>query len=627
MFLLLGIYLLLLSILTAFFSIIVYFLFKRVKLLDKWVICHFILLTLSMISLLFSYIDSDFSVFSIIMNSSSLQPIFYKFSALWGNHEGSMLLWCWILSFITYTGTFWRKMYKDIWNIFFLIQLVLSLLFESYTFFLSNPYQLIEFRVLDGVELLPVLQDPILLIHPPIIYIGYLLLSVPFSLFFCWYYWIRKDLRQSFLSQWYRYCWKYTLLSTMFLTFGISLGSWWAYYELGWGGWWFWDPVENASLLPWICNIILIHSLLGFYSNRYLRYLGLHFSFFSFFFVLLGTFSVRSGILESVHSFASDFFRGTFFLILILFLIILYLLSLRSIFFQPVLKENSLSLSNTSVYKSPNILFFQIFYFLLFLFTICIGMFYPLLRKLLVLFSVYLFDITVGSEFYNNFISLFLWSFLFFLALGSNSKKISCIVRGLLFSISILSIAFFFQLSNLNLKESIDFLFIILVIYVLVENRTLGTASFSVFFAHLSISLFIFFVKLWSKYSFEIHELVSIGDRYLINSDISLILRGYNVFRGPNYESVYGNFLLLDDHKYLGFLFPEKRHYFNQDFYSSKVDIVSNFIYDIQIVFGDGNFYNGWSINLYYYPYMTFIWISCLMLTLSFLYSFYRKFK
>nr|YP_007890629.1 heme lyase [Jakoba bahamiensis]AGH24123.1 heme lyase [Jakoba bahamiensis] len=634
MLLLIGTYFLFFSILLSILYIFFIFHLFFYKLSRYWSILHFIFLTICIFCLFYGYLHTEFSVYSIYLNDSSFLPLFYKFSALWSNHEGSMLLWCWVLSAIIYSCLFWEKCTDEFKYLTIWVLSIISFLFEIYTFSYSNPFQRIEFRVLEGSELLPILQDPVLIIHPPIIYIGYLLLSIPFSLFFVWAYLvlykkISWDTEQYFFLQWVRYCSLYTLLSASFLTFGIALGSWWAYYELGWGGWWFWDPVENASLLPWISSIILIHLLLGAHSRKWFRILSYHFSFLSFFISLFGTFLVRSGILESVHSFVSDSSRGYFLLLMILFFLLLYLIFVTNLTVR-TRSYNLGVLSQLNLYRWPDSLFLSFFYLILFLFIILWGMFYSLFQKVFYFFSSSISNITIGPEYYNNSISLFLWSFLFFLGISSNRLSYFCILRAIVFS-GVISLCFYLFFSDrilLTLFDSLDLYFCLYVFYILIENMTASSIRVQMFLSHFFITLFIFFVKLWSLCSVEFHEYIRPGDKIYISNSLELLFRGCNLFRGPNYETLQANFLLLGGGAlFNGFLFPEKRHYFHQDFYSSKVDIITNPLYDLQVLIGDGHLYQGWSMSFYYYPFMLLIWISCFGVVISFLVSFFYKWR
>ena len=272
----------------------------------------FTLLAISFLLLIVSFINSDFSVKLVANNSHVLKPVLYKVAGAWGNHEGSMLLWVLILSvylFLFQTSS--RDYPKVLVRNVILVQLSTIALFLFYLLVLSNPFERLEFPPLKGQDLNPILQDVLLVAHPPILYLGYLGLSIPFSIAVGFLLTNDRNLNiVSLLRFW-------SLVPFVFLTLGILLGSIWAYYELGWGGWWFWDPVENVSLLPWLINLALLHSILILERRNSLLNWTILLSIMGFSFSMIGTFVVRSGLITSVHAFANDPSRGLFILLII----------------------------------------------------------------------------------------------------------------------------------------------------------------------------------------------------------------------------------------------------------------------------------------------------------------------
>ena len=268
------------------------------------------LIVFSFLILVINYIYSDFSVLNVYNNSHTNKPLIYKITGTWGNHEGSLLMWLTILSIYGLSLLYFIKNLPK--NFAFKIMLVLTLInlgFIGFTIFTSNPF-IRTFPVpVDGLGLNPVLQDPGLAFHPPLLYLGYVGLTIPFS------FAIAALLQEEVSGDWARSVKPWILISWIFLTLGITLGSWWAYYELGWGGWWFWDPVENISLLPWLLTTALLHSVKVTEKRDRLKSWTILLSILSFSLTLLGTFIVRSGLLTSVHAFASDPARGVFILI------------------------------------------------------------------------------------------------------------------------------------------------------------------------------------------------------------------------------------------------------------------------------------------------------------------------
>ena len=261
-----------------------------------------------------AYVSSDFTNFNVFENSHSSKPLIYKIAGTWGNHEGSMLLWLLIMNLYTLLFSFNKTLDEDLKKLTLFFQSLLYLCFALFVIFTSNPFLVNSIIVNEGLGLNPILQDPALAIHPPMLYLGYVGFSLVLSL----------SIAGSFLnkinSTWVKTTKNWTLFCWSMLAAGIGLGSYWAYYELGWGGWWFWDPVENVSLMPWIAGLALVHSLMITQKNQLLKRWIVFLSILCFSLSVFGTFLVRSGILTSVHSFASDPSRGIF--ILILFLII-----------------------------------------------------------------------------------------------------------------------------------------------------------------------------------------------------------------------------------------------------------------------------------------------------------------
>ena len=269
----------------------------------------FLLILLAFMSLMNAYIVSDFSVTNVILNSHSEKPLLYRISGVWSNHEGSLLLWVLILTFYSFCIlVFSNELPSKLLSRVLAIQSLISAGFIGFILFTSNPFLRTFPPVLNGNGLNPVLQDPGLAFHPPLLYMGYVGMSVPFSFAIAALMSHKVD---SIFARWIR---PWVLCSWCFLTLGISLGSWWAYYELGWGGWWFWDPVENASFMPWLAATALLHSSVVAEKRESLKSWTILLSIIAFSLSLLGTFLVRSGVLTSVHAFASDPARGLYIL-------------------------------------------------------------------------------------------------------------------------------------------------------------------------------------------------------------------------------------------------------------------------------------------------------------------------
>ena len=273
-------------------------------------IAQFGFVLLAFIALILAYLGSDFSVLNVWQNSHSAKPLIYKFSGTWGNHEGSMLLWVLILTlFGAIIGLFGKNIPPTLRANVIAVQGLISFAFILFILTTSNPFERIIPPPVEGNDLNPILQDIGLAIHPPLLYVGYVGFSISFS------FAVAALIDGRIDAAWARWIRPWTLLAWTFLTLGIAMGSYWAYYELGWGGWWFWDPVENASFMPWLIGTALLHSAVVMEKRNALKVWTILLAILTFSFSLLGTFLVRSGVLTSVHAFATDPARGLFILI------------------------------------------------------------------------------------------------------------------------------------------------------------------------------------------------------------------------------------------------------------------------------------------------------------------------
>ena len=273
--------------------------------LSQAAVLQFVLIAVAFLALIQAFVTSDFSLLLAVNNSHSLKPLIYKISGVWGNHEGSMVLWIFILvTFGAMVAAFGRRLPSDLLTLVLATQSLLTAAFAGFTLFTSNPFARVFPAPLQGNDLNPVLQDIGLAIHPPLLYAGYVGFSICFS------FAIAALISGRIDQAWARWVRPWAMLSWLFLTLGIAMGSYWAYYELGWGGWWFWDPVENASFMPWLAGTALLHSALVMEKRNALKIWTVFLSIITFSLSLLGTFLVRSGILTSVHTFASGPTRG-----------------------------------------------------------------------------------------------------------------------------------------------------------------------------------------------------------------------------------------------------------------------------------------------------------------------------
>ncbi|HEY0033010.1 MAG TPA: heme lyase CcmF/NrfE family subunit, partial [Devosia sp.] len=353
--------------------------------LSQGAVLQFVLVAVAFAALIQAFVTSDFSLALARNNSHSLKPLIFKISGVWGNHEGSMVLWILILvAFGAMVAAFGRRLPEDLLTLVLATQSLLTAAFAGFTLFTSNPFERVPVPPLEGNDLNPVLQDIGLAIHPPLLYIGYVGFSVCFS------FAIAALISGRIDQAWARWVRPWTMLSWTFLTLGIAMGSYWAYYELGWGGWWFWDPVENASFMPWLAGTALLHSALVMEKRNALKIWTIFLSIITFSLSLLGTFLVRSGILTSVHTFASDPTRGLVILTLLALVIggAFFLFALRASslrqggLFAPVSREGALILNNLFLATAVG--------------AVLVGTLYPLLLDALTGTSI-----SVGAPYFN----------------------------------------------------------------------------------------------------------------------------------------------------------------------------------------------------------------------------------
>ena len=388
-------------ILSIFFSFLsnLFFFKKKIKLSIHTFNWSSILTITSFLLLIFYFSSSNFSISAVYENSHTLKPFFYKLSGTWGNHEGSLLLFILIVGLY---GTLFSLFYdKNItfksWVIFF--QNNIYLIFLIFLIVKSNPFDLIIPTPEEGLGLNPILQDPLLVFHPPFLYLGYVGFSLTLSLV------LAALVTKQLDSTWAKISWPWVMSSWVFLTIGITLGSIWAYYELGWGGYWFWDPVENASLMPWLAGTALIHSLLVLKIKNKMQNWTALLAILTFSLSLLGTFLVRSGILNSVHAFANDPDRGIF------ILVIIFLITTISLLIHTFYSSHTTNYK-ISFFSKENFLNINNLFLLFFLFIILLGTIYP------IILSALNESISIGPDYYNTILAPFIFIFLIAMSIG-----------------------------------------------------------------------------------------------------------------------------------------------------------------------------------------------------------------
>ncbi len=579
---------------------------------------QFPLTLFSFICLITSFLMDDFSLKYVSSNSNSLLPYYYKISATWAGHEGSMLLWCLVLSFWTFLASIYSRDLEETFRLKFLsIMGILNLGFLTFLIFTSNPFDKNLSIPIDGKDLNPLLQDFGLIVHPPMLYMGYVGLSVVFS------FAVTCLLERDFKPEWAKWIRPWALVSWSFLTLGIALGSWWAYYELGWGGWWFWDPVENASFMPWLITTALIHSLITCEQKSMFKNWTILLSIIAFSLSLLGTFLVRSGILTSVHSFANDPARGAF--------ILLFLTIITGAALILYLKNSSQMNDKTSFRFFSRESFFLINNILLVTatFTILLGTMYPLILDILGLEKI-----SVGVPYYNA-VFLPLMIPLVFLAgyipILFSSRRRDIKNQAKYFFISFIIIILFsflgiilFDEYNLSIFIGL-FLFFWIMLNLLYElmkkiimtrNIEHLTKNIGMFMAHLGLAVFILGATMVENSKIEKEIILSLNEKVDIN-DYTFEFISLTETEGPNYSAMIGHFRVAENNKFITDMYPEKRLYNSSEMPMTEAGIDPGLTRDLYITLGTMIDQDKWSVRIYHKPLIRLIWIGALMMVLG----------
>ena len=585
--------------------------FRNQKQLDTKLInfsfIQLFLVLISFFSLILSFVFSDFSNETVFNNSHSTKPLFYKIAGTWGNHEGSLLLWLLVLTLFIFVFLIRTKNLSKNYRILTsLFQQIIIIGFFVFLIKTSNPFNYVFPIPNEGLGLNPILQDPALAIHPPILYLGYVGTSIIFSS-------VLAATTLNYISKsWASHIKSWILVSWIFLTLGILLGSIWAYYELGWGGFWFWDPVENVSLMPWLALTTLLHCSLVLEKRSTLSSWVIILSITTFTLSMCGTFLVRSGILNSVHTFANDPERGLF---ILAFLFILILISLIIFFlFHKAENQNLVSFSLLSKETSILINNWLMMYFLS---VVLIGTVYPIFLD--VISSE---QISVGPPFYHKLIIPVLIPFLIFMAIGPQLKWIKSEIEGKLYLVTLLILSIlisFFILKNLGIKLLINTVLIGSAFYLLfITTNDLLLKKFkniSQNLSHLGFSLFILSILFNNIFSSEIITNLKVGESFT-NDKFKIVFNDLKKLKKKNYVSFKGNFsVIVDDIE--DKLEPELRVYNQPNIVTSEADIKTTFLTDkfmtMNIVQNEQYF----NIRYQVKPFMLWIWISVLLITLG----------
>jgi cytochrome c-type biogenesis protein CcmF len=579
------------------------------------------LVILSFLILDYAFYANDFSVYYVATTSNSHLPLMFRLAAIWGGHEGSMLFWVTILAVWTLAVTFFAKELPLRFRSSLLAVMgLITVGFVMFILFTSNPFERIFPAPYDGRDLNPLLQDPGMVFHPPLLYMGYVGFSVAFA------FAIAALLDGRLDVTWARWTRPWTTAAWVFLTLGIALGSRWAYYELGWGGWWFWDAVENASFMPWLIGTALIHSLAVTEKRNAFKAWTVLLSICAFSLSLLGTFLVRSGVLTSVHAFATDPSRGLFILLFLVVVIggALVLFALRAP--SVGLGEKFDLVSRESFLLSNNVILFTATG------SVLLGTLYPLIID-----AMGIGKISVGPPYFDTVFVAIMVPGIFLMGIGpvANWKKATLpdlasklkwamgvsivsallvpnimgrispmIVIGLLMAFWVMSSLFVLVKGRLSLLSTGT---------VLQKFKTFGPAFNGMLLAHFGLAIFIVGVTMVKGYEREHDITMQDGETRLING-YDFRFEGIKPIRGPNYVAKQGQFYVTKGGKDVALLTPEKRLYPVQGAVMTEASISINPVRDIYISLGEELEEGGWSIRIYFKPFVQWIWFGCLLM-------------
>jgi cytochrome c-type biogenesis protein CcmF len=580
--------------------------------------------------LMTAFVTSDFTVANVMQNSNSLQPMIYKVSATWGNHEGSMVLWVLILAvFGAMVAAFGRNLPPSLKARVLSVQSMTGVGFLLFILLTSNPFERVIPAPLDGRDLNPLLQDPGLAFHPPMLYVGYVGFSMAFS------FAIAALIEGKVDAAWARWVRPWTLVAWSFLTAGIGLGAWWAYYELGWGGWWYWDPVENASFMPWLVGTALLHSSIIVEKRDALKTWTILLAILTFSLSLIGTFLVRSGVLTSVHAFATDPERGVFILLLLVVAIggslVLYAWRAPLLkgggLFAPISREGALVLNNLLLTTAAA--------------TVFIGTLYPLFLEA--------FDggkVSVGPPFFNaTFVPLMIP---LVLALGVGpmlgwkrgdlAGAIARLKFAFVFTLVVTIVAAYvswgrsiFGVLGLTLAGWLagcvltEFgarigLFRLESRDVLRRMTGMPRGAWGMTIAHLGFAITVAGASGASLWQDEVIENLRPGETLsIVGYDFTL--RNVDTVQGPNYTAQRGVFTVRRDGMVITTLAPERRRYIVTGTETTEAALYSQWHADLYAVIGQGGGKDGgkesWTVRLYFKPLVPWLWAGTLLMVLG----------
>ncbi len=582
---------------------------------------QFLLVAASFAALTWAFVTSDFSLRLVYLNSHSAKPMLYKISGTWGNHEGSMLLWVLILAlFGAMAAWFGNGLPPTLRARVLAVQASVSVAFYAFILFTSNPFLRMGVPPFDGQDLNPLLQDPGLAFHPPFLYLGYVGLSICFSFAVAALIEGRVD------AAWGRWVRPWTLAAWVFLTIGIALGSWWAYYELGWGGFWFWDPVENASFMPWLFAAALLHSAIVVEKREALKSWTILLAILAFGFSLIGTFIVRSGLLTSVHAFANDPERGVFILMILVFFtggaLTLFAARAQTMeakgVFGVASRESALVANNVLLAVSS--------------FVVFVGTMWPLVAEMF-------FDrkLSVGPPFFNMAFTPFMILLGLILPVGAMlswkrariGRAMRSLVPAFVLAVALMGLVWAMQTGRSLMGPVGVFLGTWLVAGAITDllSRTgqnrdyrrllrLPRADWGKAVAHGGLGITMLGIAGLMAWEQEDIRVAQIGEPFTVGQ-FELELQDVRRVEGPNYISTMGEVSLRVDGEEVAHLFPEKRNYPVAQMPTTEAAIDYRFLRDVYVVIGDPQQDGGWVMRTYVKPLANWIWAGCILMSLG----------
>nr|WP_314116684.1 heme lyase CcmF/NrfE family subunit [uncultured Aggregatibacter sp.] len=584
----------------------------------------FLILSVSFGALFYVFAINDFSVQYVVNNSNTTLPIYYRLSAVWGSHEGSLLLWIWLLSlWSAAVALFSKRLPQEAVARVLGIMGIISIGFLLFVLFTSNPFTRTfpDFPV-DGKELNPLLQDIGLIFHPPLLYMGYVGFSVAFA------FSIASLMTGKLDTAWARWSRPWTMAAWVFLTLGIVLGSWWAYYELGWGGWWFWDPVENASFMPWLAGTALLHSLAVTEKRGSFKAWTVLLAILAFSLCLLGTFLVRSGILVSVHAFASDPTRGLY---VLAYLIVVIGGSLTLYAYKG---SQIRSRDNAERYSRESLLLLNNILLMTALCVVLLGTLLPLVHKQLGLGSI-----SIGAPFFDQMFLIIMTPFALLLGIGPLVKwrrdQFSAIRTPVIASVIIMLVAGFALPYLLQDKLTVSavlgtmmtVIIVLLSLYEMHQRATyrdtfwrgitkLSRSHWGMILAHLGVAMTVWGIAFSQNYSIERDVRMNVGDTVQI-AGYDFTFKGISDANGPNYVGGKAQIDISRDGKHETTLYAEKRLYTVSKMPMTEAAIDWGFSRDLYAALGEKLDNNAWALRLYYKPFIRWIWLGGLFMALG----------